>query len=558
MLVIVQLAISESIPQNDAFQWGASNLEKGEVYTKPEIVDFMIITSGISSALLEPDTAILEPSCGRGEFVIALAKQLCIELKKSKVLYNISQIKDLVRAFDISLDSISIAKKETKNILLDIFSPEDTDTILNSWFIHGDFLLTKFSFCFSHIIGNPPYVRIESIPDNLLKTYRSIFLTMKERADLYIAFYEKCLTLLVPKGVLSFICTDRWTKNSYGSELRNFISKEYQLDLFVDLYGQDVFQTNVLTYPAITQISKQKQRVTNILRNPIFDKNTAQLVFNGLRELQSEYDGKIVRKDIVNGSSPWLFGNSDELELIKRLESKYPTIEETGCLIYIGAATGNNNVYLIDNSVEIEESRKIPLVTAADLKHGKISSTESYIINTYEDNGLIELEKYPLLNAYLLSNKEVLKKRHIAKKNPKQWFKTIDRVYPHRALTEKLLIPDIKSELTIVYDEGHYHPNNSIYYICSRSWNLRALQAVLISGIGQLFVNTYSTKISGGNLRFQSQHLRRIRLPFWDDLPTELQRSLVDAGIANNVSMAKELIAVLYAFNKKEKQILGC
>ena len=78
-----------------------------------------------------------------------------------------------------------------------------------------------------------------------------------------------------------------------------------------------------------------------------------------------------------------------------------------------------------------------------------------------------------------------------------------------------------------------------------------------MSGIGQIFVQTYSTKVAGGNLRFQAQHLRRIRLPEWGTLSTELQNKLINAGINQDITQAKELVCRLYNFNEKEKQIIG-
>ena len=96
-----------------------------------------------------------------------------------------------------------------------------------------------------------------------------------------------------------------------------------------------------------------------------------------------------------------------------------------------------------------------------------------------------------------------------------------------------------------------------MYYICSERWNLRALEAVLMSGIGQFFVQTYSTKIAGGNLRFQAQHLRRIRLPEWENVSIELQNKLINAGVNQNINQAKELVCKLYNLNEKEKQIIG-
>ena len=542
-----------------ALTWGKSSAERGEIFTKPEIVQFMIHTSGVSRALLMLGTRILEPSCGQGEFVAAIAKELCAKIKtlKSPKRVKAEYFKQLITAYDISSDNIAVAKAKTYQVLKSVFDDIDALTLVSEWYKNDDFLLSDCGSLYTHVVGNPPYVRIENIPAKLLSVYRNNFSTMKKRADLYVAFYEKSLSLLQKGGVLSFICTDRWTKNEYGAPLRNYIANSYQLDLYVDLYGQNVFQSNVLTYPVITQIARRKQSHTIIIHNPKIDSKFSRVVTQSLRDSQTVFEGKITRKNLVNGTNPWIFSSSDKLALINRLEREFPLIEEADCQIFIGAATGNNKIYVIDHNVDIEPSRKLPMVKADDIKSGVLNNSKCFIINTYDENGVINLEHFPKLKAYLESHAEALKSRHIAKKFPLKWFKTIDRVYPERAQEKKLLIPDIKSQLTIIYDEGGYQPNNSIYYICSNSWNLRALQAALMSGLGQLFIEAYSTKISGGSFRFQAQHLRRIRLPLWKWVSKNFRIGLEKAALEKDIPTAKRLVCSLYKFTDKEKQILG-
>ncbi|EKZ9056765.1 Eco57I restriction-modification methylase domain-containing protein [Vibrio vulnificus] len=543
-----------------SLDWGDSGAEKGEVFTKPEIVNLMLVASGLFNNLESIGTRILEPSCGQGEFVLAIVRHLCKRIEQSGSKLPIAQLERLITAYDISYSNLEIARNEVKKELSPYYCPSEIDLILNNWFVHGDFLLADFDFKFTHIVGNPPYIRIETIPLELLKEYRRRFHTMIERADIYIAFYEKCLDLLAPNGTLSFICTDRWTKNRYGSKLREKIASGYQLDLFIDLYGQNAFLSDVLTYPAITQISHKKQKNTVLFHNPYIDDEFSLSLNNLLSGKPAKFNSNnqiINRNDIVKNNSPWLFGSSDELSMIARLEADYPTLEDAGCLVYIGAATGNNKVYIVDSTLKIEECRKIPVITAKELRSGDILSSGNFIINTYDEQGVLDLCKYPLLSRYLYKHEDALKSRHVAKSSPNHWYKTIDRVYPNRAKQPKLLIPDIKSELTVIFDDGKYHPNNSIYYICSNSWNLHALKALLLSGIGQIFVQAYSTKVSGGNLRFQSQHLRKIRIPYWDSINQETQEELIEAGRTNDINLAKVLASQVYNLNEKEMQIIG-
>ena len=54
----------------------------------------------------------------------------------------------------------------------------------------------------------------EMIPGPLLAEYRDRYVTLYDRADLYVPFIERSLSMLANAGSLGFICSDRWTKTA--------------------------------------------------------------------------------------------------------------------------------------------------------------------------------------------------------------------------------------------------------------------------------------------------------------------------------------------------------
>lgn len=545
-----QLDIEEKLLSDEISKWERSDSEKGQIYTRPEVVRFMLTAIGLDENACLDNVRILEPSCGEGEFAIEIIRRLVS--KKSSV----EELQKKLLAIDLVEKSIDITKTKARALLEESgYSTPDINKLIDAWFKVGDFLLADINAEFTHVVGNPPYVRVENIPKRLLSEYRKRYTTMSDRADLYVPFFERSLSLLRNKGTLSFICTDRWTKNTYGKLLRDLISKQYSLDLYIDLYGIDAFETSVMTYPAITQISNQKADHTILLHKTSFCETEAR---NISRAILGEKTHLPVRKGIVNGAKPWLLGAADQVALVHKLEEQFCTIEEAGCKVFIGAATGANKIYIIDKeSARIESSRLLPVITAREIKSGKIKWDGNYIINTYDNNGVVSLDRYPLLAKYLEQHKDILAARHVATNDESRWYKTIDRVYEERCQQEKLLIPDISSEPIVVYDRGDFHPNNSIYYICSNSWNLQALKVILLSSITRIFISTYSTKVANGFLRFQAQHLRRIRLPKWENLDEELKRAMVESGTLNNTEQYDALACRAYRLNEEEKATLG-
>ena len=270
---------------------------------------------------------------------------------------------------------------------------------------------------------------------------------------------------------------------------------------------------------------------------------------SGVREAQA----------VASGSEPWILDSSDQLALLRRLESDFPTIEEAGCKVGIGVATGADKAFIGRfDALDVEPDRKLPLAMTRDIDSGTVHWRGFGVINPFGDDGkLVPLADYPKLRRYLESHRDQIAARHVAQKAPTNWYRTIDRIYPEIAAKPKLLIPDIKGEAHIVYEGGKLYPHHNLYFITSDSWDLRALQAVLKSGIARLFVATYSTKMRGGYLRFQAQYLRRIRLPHWKSVPASLKLELVEAAKRGDVAACNAAVFKLYGLSASEQAALG-
>ena len=108
----------------------------------------------------------------------------------------------------------------------------------------------------------------------------------------------------------------------------------------------------------------------------------------------------------------------------------------------------------------------------------------------------------------------------------------------------------------MVFEKGVLYPHHNLYFVVSDTWDLRALQAVLLSRLTRLFIATYSTKMRGGFLRFQAQYLRRIRLPRWETVAAPLRERLKQAAIALDLDACDEAVAELYALTQQEQEML--
>ena len=529
--------------------------ERGAVSTRREVVDFILDLTEYTTDKALYKQRLLEPSFGNGEFLLAAVERLLTTWHNSEAPDTV--LLDAICAVELHHPTF----KRTRECLDDILSREkltaQTRTaLLDKWLIQGDFLLESISGHFDYVVGNPPYVRHEMIPGVLMKEYRQLFRTIFDRADIYVPFIEKSLSLLSGDGKLGFICADRWMKNRYGGPLRKLVAEHYHLKFYVDMIDTPAFRSEVSAYPAITVISKEPPGPTRLARQP-------EISVNGLAALSQKMLSDGLADDenveevsgVATGTEPWILESFDRLALVRRIERDFPSLKNAGCNVGIGVATGADKFFVAPfDTLDVEEDRKLPLVTTRDIVSGQVQWRGYGVLNPFDDEGgLVSLDDYPKLGAYLHLYEHEIRKRHVSIKNPNNWYRTIDRIYPALAKQPKLLIPDIKGEAHIVYEDGLFYPHHNLYYITSEQWDLRVLQAVLQSGIAELFVNTYSTKMRGGYLRFQAQYLRRICVPFWQDVPEYLRCELVAAVENGDISRRNEAIFKLYGMNTTER-----
>jgi hypothetical protein len=536
---------------------------RGAIFTRVEVVDFILDLVGYTEDQPLYHKRLLEPSFGGGDFLLPVVGRLLNTWRASKNAYSVvEELGDSIRAVELHRETFAATRGAViERIKHEGIAAKSAIALADRWVMQGDFLLEPPEGQFDFVVGNPPYVRQELIPPLLLAEYRNRYATMYDRADLYIPFIERSLSMLAEGGSLGFICADRWMKNRYGGPLRSLVAKKFHFKIYVDMVDTPAFHKEVIAYPAITIISREKPGATRIAHRPSIDRATLVRLAEELRANKVQKESRSVREmpHVTNGAEPWLLESPDQLALIRRLEQQYPTLEEAACKVGIGVATGADKAFIGDfEALDVEPDRKLPLVTTRDILSGEVKWRGEGVINPFADDGrLVNLRDYPRLRRYLEARQEAIAGRHCAQKAPSNWYRTIDRITSSIAKKQKLLIPDIKGEAHIVFESGKLYPHHNLYYVTSEAWNLRALQAVLLSGVTRLFVATYSTKMHGGFLRFQAQYLRRIRLPYWHDVPEVLRKELIEAAKSRDLQACNRAVFNLYGLDREERAALG-
>lgn len=494
-----------------------NGVSHGDVFTSPRVVRFMLDLIGYTSDKDLSAYKVLEPSFGHGDFLIEIQNRLIQSANRFN--FDASEIMSK-NIYGCEIDRAKYDKCiYTLKLRMPHFIPLNLKT--------EDFLFSLWDTQFDFIIGNPPYIRYENIPREVRNLYKNKFYTFHYRSDLYVLFYEHCLRNLSVNGRHCFICSNRWLKNEYGKKLRGLVSSSYNLEYIIDVENLDAFGESVLAYPSITLIS-----------NTGVSKNVKLARIKDLSELDKPIS--TIQKTLASVE------NWDDLFLSDKI-GHFSSIDQQGFKIGIGVATGADKIFISKDLEDyVEKELLMPLVNAKDLTGNEFIWKGSYILNPYKLNGsIINLDSYPKAKQYLEQFKTILSKRHIVK-NGRIWYSLIDKIKPELLDLPKILLPDISGNDIIFIDKGAFYPAHNIYYIIGRPLEeLELLAAILMSRFVRTQIESISNKMNGGLPRWQSQSIKRIKIPIISNIPTRFKDRLAEAYHNRNITDINKIVEAI-------------
>lgn len=556
MTLVTLLAETHPLPSGTEEAGGSRH---GEVFTRRWIVDLILDLCGYTS---ERDLAALvavEPACGAGAFLIPMAERLTASC--ARYGRDVTAAWGAIAAYDLLAPNVMASRAAVISCLCaGGLSDHAARRLAGQWVTQADFLLREHKDADADfVLGNPPYIRLEDVPPKRSDAYRVACRTMRGRSDVFVGFVERGLGMLGDGGVLGYIVADRWMRNQYGTALRAMITEGFSVESLIQLHDVDAFDSRVSAYPAITVIRRGAQGQAVIAdTKPAFGAAQAASLS---RWAGSSTAGQRLSSDSVQaarlstwfaGSSSWPAGTPEELAVVADLEARFPPIEDhrTGTYVGIGVATGADSVYLTRDPDCVEQDRLLPLALARDTALGTVAWSGTHLVNPWRDGRLVDLADYPLLRDYFAAHESPIRARHVGRRNPVSWYRTIDRVEPGLLARPKLLFPDLKASIHPVLEEGSLYPHHNLYFVVSDEWNLEVLGGLMLSDVANLFVGAYCVKMRGGCYRFQAQYLRRIRVPRPGSVSTSAARALATAFRTRDVAAATDVALALYGIGE--------
>jgi len=207
---------------------------------------------------------------------------------------------------------------------------------------------------FDCVVGNPPYVRQETI--KALKTYlKTKYQTFDSTNDLYVYFQEAEVSNLRVGGRMGMIVANKWMRAGYGEKLREFLRLTGQPLELINFGHSPVFP-DADTFPCILIVAKRPRPDGLVVGPPESETMGACEVpreeWHDRMDLQAFVAS---RKHQVPTRFLRREGWSLESPLVQSLLEKIrttgqPLRERAGSSPYYGLKTGFNDAFIIDAS----------------------------------------------------------------------------------------------------------------------------------------------------------------------------------------------------------------
>lgn len=493
---------------------------------------------------------ICDPACGSGAFLNQALDFLINEHKyidelQAKVFgaslvmsdYEKSILENNLFGVDLNEESVEIAKL---SLWLRTAQPNRKLNDLNNNIKCGDSLIddpavasdkafnwqTEFPYVFEKggfdvVIGNPPYVQLQSMGEmsDILKNcgYESFH----KGADLYCIFTERGFKLLKPNGMQSFIMPNKWMLVEYGKPLRRFLRKTGLRQILN--FGDIQFFQEATTYVCIfvTQKSCHDETIKVLsLNQESYKGDFLTEVKANLNELPSSRFGE----------NEWSIQPLDVSRKLLKMKIKGTALKNLPISIYRGILTGYNEAFYIDEKtrdklIEMDNTSAElikPMVRGRDIIPYSYSDYE-YLINVH--NGIkeknpplfpININDYPVIKSHLDSYYPMLEKRGDKGDTP---YNLRNCAYLEEFSKPKIIYPNITSVFPFMYDESGMLTNQKCFILTARkdTISLLFLTAVLNSSLSKLWIWYNCPELQGGTREISKVYFENFPVPITND-----------------------------------------
>jgi hypothetical protein len=290
---------------------------------------------------------------------------------------------------------------------------------------------------FDAVIGNPPYIRIQSLDRELAKWCKDRYHTAFGSFDAYIVFIERAAGLLGPGGRLGFIVPNKFLKLDSGRKLRESLADSRWPEEIIDFADAQLFE-GATNYTCILILDTAGEET---LAYSKVDGERAGIP--SLREIENT-DQEVFAIGGLAGE-PWVLASGAERRLLEQTQTNSITLGEATKQIFQGLITSADSVYIVEDrglrgdgrlvyskasesEILLEPDLLRPLASGAEVERYAFNPLGSLLLFPYgrTNDGMqliseAQLSELPRTADYLHQHEELLRARENGKMDHAGW-----------------------------------------------------------------------------------------------------------------------------------------
>lgn len=565
----------------------------GEFYTPDEVIEHILDAVGYSPENEIEGRNLLDPACGSGGFLVKAVYRLIERYRRKGIGPKeiINNVVNHIYGLDINPFACHIAEMNILFQLIDLYQKakeQDADYVLPRFRVYQtDSLeptkegLTRWQYqnsrlqkflgeldridgikesLFDYVVGNPPYVRKESIPRNykesvLREGFPEIY---HGDNDLSVYFIGAGIKWLEENGRLGFIVSRKFAKTRYGELIRRYIPSSCVVEEFVDFGVTFVFR-DITNYPCILilkRVSDEATRRNNVIRAALVKKEMAagkELLGHISRNIEkagySDEYLSVFEVDQIRLSDPeWNIVSENVTRIFTKIEQNASVRLKEISRVYFSLKTGANDILIVDGEkierLRLEKAVLRPILRGEDIKRYTIRWTGNYLIFPYVNEGneyrRVDIENFDNLFDYLSKHRERLANRTDIKGSASKWYELRPCSYYNVYESERIVTPDIAPRNSFAYESGKYLCLNTCFMILPNEdfkAYLRHLLGILNSKTLEFYFKQISTHVRERYFRYMREYL--------EPLPIKIPQTAKERAMADSIERSVNLILEL-------------
>ena len=412
---------------------------------------------------------------------------------------------------------------------------------------------------FDIIVGNPPYVRQESLNADYKKQLQISGKKISTKMDLSGYFYFRSVQYLKKNGVIGFISSDSWLHMGYGKSLQK---------LFLENKIRSILKPSF----SIFEDANIKASIIIFEKNYDNKHNVVQLITANNKSDLIKKSSNIIQKQQVD----FKIGNWNNYFDDHNYKINIDTIplEKLG-KIKRGKTTGDNKFFIIDEQVmkkyKIDKKYVVPMPDGISTVNLKVSNPKKYLLNVNEPKGVLlgsKIGEYVWKYIDEKSNEMIVpKKGHDVRKRKRCELSSVSNRNLWYSLnlkdTAPILLGRFIDKFVKIYenDGSYFISDNFAYFTPDEIKYMYSFLAYMSSSLFALDMEKNGHSAGAGALQFLINDYKKIRVPNFTKLDLHHIAKLNTAwGIYKNDLNREKLdlvVFTIFGINEYKTKIIG-